>query len=168
MRKCLKILGCILILWQHSGNCGYADSRMHSIDSFSSNVLSAPGTSQSCETLTDGRDSNRLGFRYYESGDYLNAIDCYKMAIALSPEYPVPLNNLGVVYLRSNQLALAYECFSKAIALKPEYIKAICNLAVVCYKMGKVSDAKRFYEMAMRIDTAYVEQRIENYIQQNR
>jgi tetratricopeptide (TPR) repeat protein len=167
MKKCLIIFGYLLILWQNSGSCSDADSRVHSTASVPSNALSVQNPPPSCENQTDGRDFNRLGFRYYESGDYLNAIDCYKLAISQSPDYPVPLNNLGVIYLKSNQLELAYECFTKAIALNSKYIKAICNMAVVCYKMGSISDAKQFYEMAMRIDSSYVERRIENYIKRN-
>jgi len=116
---------------------------------------------------TDGKISNLMGFRYYENGDYANAIGCYQKAIALSPEYPIPHNNLGVVYLKSSNLELARECFSKAIVLDPKYIKAICNLAVVTYKMGDLEAAKELYHKARRVDGNYVKVRIENYRNRN-
>ncbi|MBI5589254.1 MAG: tetratricopeptide repeat protein [Deltaproteobacteria bacterium] len=119
------------------------------------------------DMVTDGKICNQIGFQYYENGDFANAIGYYKKAIALSPEYPVPLNNLGVVYLKSNKLELARECFSKAIVLNPEYVKAICNLAVVSYKVGDLEAARQLYQKAKRVDGSYVKQRIDNYINHN-
>ena len=126
-----------------------------------------------CEILhpgmvVDGKTSNQIGFQYYEKGDYANAIGYYIKAIALSPEYPVPRNNLGVIYLKSNELELARECFSEAIALNPEYVKAICNLAIVSYKLGDLNSATQLYHAAERIDSSYVQQRIANYMNQNK
>jgi tetratricopeptide (TPR) repeat protein len=117
--------------------------------------------------MTDGKICNQIGFQYYENGDYDNAIDYYKKAIALSPEYPIPFNNLGVVYFKSNKLELARECFSKAIDLNPEYVKAICNLAIVSYKVGDLEAAKQLFHKAKHVDSSYVKQRIDNYINHN-
>ncbi len=138
----------------------YAECKMHFTDSILSEDIN-PGM------VADGKICNQIGFQYYENGDFANAIIYYKKAIALSPEYPVPLNNLGVVYLKSNKLVLARECFFKAIVLNPEYVKAICNLAVVSYKMGDLEATKQLYQKAKLIDSSYVEQRIENYINHN-
>ncbi|MFH0997559.1 MAG: tetratricopeptide repeat protein [Pseudomonadota bacterium] len=148
----------------------YAECQTQFLDSFITEHR--PLGNIGCESInpgteTNGKICNQIGFQHYENGDFANAIGCYKKAIALSPEYPVPLNNLGVVYLKSNKLELAREYFSKAIALNPEYIKAICNLAVVSYKMGELETTRQLYQKAKRIDSSYVKQRIDNYINHN-
>ena len=167
MRRSILYIAYLMVSVYCFDSSNYAACQTQFMDS----VLTEHGSLANidCENInpgvvTGGKICNQIGFQYYENGDDANAITCYKKAIALSPEYPIPLNNLGAVYLKSNKLELARECFSKAIILNPEYVKAICNLAVVSYIMGDLEAAKQLYQKAKRIDSAYVEQRIANYI----
>lgn len=112
------------------------------------------------ETPDDGRVCNSIGFYLYKLGKYQPAIEYYKKAIALSPEYPISYNNLGVLYLKENQLQLAEGNFKKAIELEPKYVKAICNLALVCYKLQKYDEARRLYYRAKIVNSEYVTKRI--------
>lgn len=112
------------------------------------------------ETPHDGKICNSIGFYFYKLGKYQAAMEYYKEAITLSPEYPVSYNNLGVVYLKENQLQLAKENFKKAIELDTKYVKAICNIAVVYFKLSRYEEAQELYSRAKFIDPEYVNERV--------
>jgi len=112
------------------------------------------------ETPYDGKICNSVGFYFYKLGKHETAIEYYKEAITLSPEYPISYNNLGVVYLKENQLQLAEENFKKAIELDTKYVKAICNLSVVYFKLRRYGEAQELYSRAKFIDPEYVNERV--------
>lgn len=112
------------------------------------------------ETPHDGKIYNSIGFYFYKLGKYQAAIEYYKEAITLRPEYPVSYNNLGVAYLKENQLQLAEENFKKAIELDTKYVKATCNLAVVYFKLRRYDEAQELYFRAKFLDPEYVNERV--------
>lgn len=58
-----------------------------------------------------------LGNAYYASGDYAQAEDRYKDAVARFPSFLRAWNNLGVLYYSEQKFDQAIPCFSKSIAL---------------------------------------------------
>jgi tetratricopeptide (TPR) repeat protein len=170
MKRIIFNIGYLVLSSYYFNSAHYGFCQMQSMDSVL--MESPPLAGTDCgnihsDRIDDGKICNQIGFQYYENGDYATAIEYYKKAIALLPEYPVPFNNLGVVYLKSNNLELARECFSKAILLNPEYVKAICNLAITSFKTGDLEGAKQLYQKAKSIDNSYVKQRIDNYMKHN-
>ena len=65
------------------------------------------------------------------------AIDQYRKALTLKPDYAECLNNLGIALAALSRDAEAREAYDRAIALRPEYPEAINNLANLRTSLGE-------------------------------
>jgi len=61
-----------------------------------------------------------LGFCYFHLGDPIAAMDYYKRAIALNPDFFWYYYNLGVIQLKGKQFEQALRTFKKATAINPD------------------------------------------------
>jgi len=68
-----------------------------------------------------------LGFCYERSGQSAQAIDYYKQAIALNPDYFWPYYDLGVIYYNQTQYSKAADYFLQAVEQNP--VKTIVLLS---------------------------------------
>jgi len=57
-------------------------------------------------------------------GDYEKAIEYFKRAIKLNPNYAAAFSNTGIAFYRLGCLQKAIEYFDKAIEADPKYVKA--------------------------------------------
>ncbi|MFO0754615.1 MAG: tetratricopeptide repeat protein, partial [Thermodesulfovibrionales bacterium] len=71
-----------------------------------------------------------LGVAYGKLRKYSEAIEAFKRAISIDPDYAEAHNNLGVTYLKSGMYKGAVEAFEQAIMIKPDYAEAHNNLGV--------------------------------------
>ncbi|VAX35002.1 hypothetical protein MNBD_UNCLBAC01-269 [hydrothermal vent metagenome] len=62
-----------------------------------------------------------LGFCYYHSGQYEEAIEMYQTAISLNKHFFWFSYNLGIVYLKIGQYEKAKDSFQQALLKKPEH-----------------------------------------------
>ena len=61
----------------------------------------------------------------YEKQDQLqDALDSYKHALRLKPDYAQAYCNMGVVYSKQDQLQDALDSYKHALRLKPDYAEA--------------------------------------------
>ncbi|MBU8910337.1 MAG: cytochrome c biogenesis factor [Desulfobacterales bacterium] len=72
-----------------------------------------------------------LGHLFFDSDQYVNAIDAYKKSLAIEPEKTGVITDLGVMYRRNKQPRKAIEEFDKAILLDPSFETARFNKGVV-------------------------------------
>ncbi len=98
---------------------------------------------------------NNLGQRYQERGDYMKAIDAYKQAIAMRPNFYSAYNNLAVCYGKIKMYTEAEEALRKCISIKPDDFYAMNNLAVMYIQTGRVEAGGRMAEQAVRIEPGY-------------
>jgi len=93
-----------------------------------------------------------LGVAWYEKGDYVKAVECYKKAIKLYQDFAEAINNLGVVYSKQGNLDIAMDCYEKATRIDPNCAEAFNNIGVVFYKQGYLQKALELFEKAIEKD----------------
>lgn len=87
-------------------------------------------------------------------GSSRQAIDGYKKAIAIWPEYLKARNDLGVQYLNLRQLLEAAEQFEAAIDINPRAFNPHLNLGIVLVKQKNYSGALERLTGAVSIDSS--------------
>ncbi|CAL1262263.1 unnamed protein product [Larinioides sclopetarius] len=83
-------------------------------------------------------------------GDKFLAIEHYRIALRLWPNYYTAHNNLGTL------LEDGEDHFRKAIAINPYYAKAHYNLASLYMKRGKADVAESYFLRAIQLDPEFV------------
>ena len=80
---------------------------------------------------------NILGYAYYNSGKYEEAIESYKQAIRIDPDYATAHYNLGVAYRRWGfSQKSAEKALEKAVVLYKKFIRNNPDDAMVHYNLG--------------------------------
>jgi len=105
---------------------------------------------------TDAKEYYNRGYTYYQSKDYQKAIESYKEAIRIKPDYVEAYCNLGIAYKASGDNKNAIESYKEAIRLKPNYAEAYCNLGVAYGASGDSKKEIEAYKEAIRLKPNYV------------
>jgi tetratricopeptide (TPR) repeat protein len=100
---------------------------------------------------------NNLGNAYDDLGRRADAIDAYKQAIRIKPDYAQAHYNLGLAYGNLGRCTDAIDAFKQAIKIKPDYAWAYCNLGFAYGKLGCWPEAIEAYKQAIRIKPDYAE-----------
>ena len=87
------------------------------------------------------------------------AIESYRQAIAVKPDYLPALNNLGNMLRDDGQCAAAVECFETVIRLEPDYAEAHNNLANALVDLGELETAIDYYRRAIALRPTLLEAR---------
>jgi tetratricopeptide (TPR) repeat protein len=93
-------------------------------------------------------------YKTVQKGDLEAAIQYFKNAIAIDPEFSAAINALGLTYLRVNRNDPAIEQFNKAIAVDPHEAAPYSNLAIALLGQEQYSDAERTARRALDLDRA--------------
>jgi tetratricopeptide (TPR) repeat protein len=94
---------------------------------------------------------NNLGLRLREAGKLNEAIEQYKQALQLKPDYARAHVNLGVALIKLGKPEDAIRHYEEALRIEPDYAAAHNNLAGALLLEGEVEDAIKHYEQAVRI-----------------
>jgi tetratricopeptide (TPR) repeat protein len=94
----------------------------------------------------------RLGIVYGDRGLRDQAIEEYRKAIAIDPEYPKSYLNLGALLAEAGEGEDAIGAFRQAIALDPSYTAARVNLAMVHGRLGEHEAAIVEIDSALAVD----------------
>ena len=100
-----------------------------------------------------------LGNALTARGMHAAAIESFRHAIALRPDYVPAHNNLGNLLRDQGKLAESAQCFETLIGLKPDYAEAHNNLANVLVDMGELEAAIEHYRIAIRLQPELLEAR---------
>ncbi|MBE7559968.1 tetratricopeptide repeat protein [bacterium] len=73
--------------------------------------------------------------------DVAAAIENYKRAIELHPDFPTAYRMLGYAYFQTNQLDAAIAAYEKAVELSPDYVDAHNGLAMLYFQSGQLDKA---------------------------
>jgi tetratricopeptide (TPR) repeat protein len=98
-----------------------------------------------------------LGIVYGKSGRYQEAIEAFKEAIRINPDYAEAHNGLGAIYGQSGKLQEAIEAFKQAIRIKPGFAKPHANLGTAYGKLNRLQEAIQALKQAIRINPDYAE-----------
>ncbi len=93
----------------------------------------------------------RQGNRLRNEGRTEEAIDAYRKALGVKPDFPAALYNLGVLFLNQNRIAEAREKFVRTLELEPGHAMAMCNLGNVEFRRGDVARAEALFRDALRL-----------------
>jgi tetratricopeptide (TPR) repeat protein len=98
-----------------------------------------------------------LGIVLSEQGEADQAIDHYRRAVALRPDYAEAHYNLGRLLVEHGQLADAIAHYERAAAINPADAEAQNNLGVTLFGIGRTDDAIAHYQKALEIRPDYAE-----------
>ena len=96
-----------------------------------------------------------LGIALYHQGQLAEAVESYRRAIELNPNYAPTYNNLGLALKDQGNLPEAEQAYRQAIALKPKFTFAYNNLGIVLYAQGKLTEAVESYRRAIELSPNY-------------
>jgi tetratricopeptide (TPR) repeat protein len=97
----------------------------------------------------DVETHNALGVAYVQLARVPDALDQFRMALALAPDHAQASYNIGVIAMGEKRLPDAIANFERAIASRPDYAEAHNNLGVVLEASGREGDAERQFRAAL-------------------
>ncbi|MGA2797340.1 MAG: tetratricopeptide repeat protein, partial [Thermoguttaceae bacterium] len=113
------------------------------------------------ETLKNNPQSyivhNSLGIALNDAGQREKAVEQFKQAMVLKPDYLEARNNLGAVLNNMGRTQDAIKIFKQALLLKPDYPDTLNNLGTVLNAAGRPDEAIKYIEQALRLKPDYPE-----------
>ena len=97
---------------------------------------------------------NNLAVALQADGRVDEAVEHYRRAITLQPDYAPAYNNLGTALRAKGRLDEAIATYQRALALRPEYPEAQYNLANVLTEAGKPAEAAEHFRAALQHNPA--------------
>lgn len=98
------------------------------------------------------QNHNNLGDMYARHGDLEKAVEEFKRAIELKPNYGDAYHNLANVYHQMDESNLAIENYQKAIATNPNLWQSHQNLAAIYFESGQLDLAENELNEAITIN----------------
>jgi tetratricopeptide (TPR) repeat protein len=98
-----------------------------------------------------------LGVAYEDQKRLDEAVEEYRTAYTLKPDFAEAHNNLGNIYKDQGRLDEAVREYQTAITIDPEHAKAYYNIGLIYYKQGRFVEASRAFEVAIQHDPAYAD-----------
>jgi tetratricopeptide (TPR) repeat protein len=95
------------------------------------------------------------GYKASLAERYDEAIEYYKKAIAMNPDYADAHANLGVTYMNKGRLDEAIVALKKALALDAQKAGVQYNLGLLYDKKGKIDEAISAYEKSIAINPGF-------------
>ena len=95
---------------------------------------------------------NNIGLIHMALSDNSQAIESFRRANRIDPDYDKAHNNLGTALVSDGQESEAEREFKRALDLNPKNAEAMTNLAILYRNAGKLEEAKFEYLRALQID----------------
>jgi tetratricopeptide (TPR) repeat protein len=104
----------------------------------------------------DERAHFNLGGYYFGQQDFAQAINHYKRATELAPDYSTAFNILGYAYRQNEAYSDAENAFKKYIELIPNDPNPYDSYAELLLKMGRFDEAITQYNKALSVNSNFV------------
>jgi Tfp pilus assembly protein PilF len=111
-------------------------------------LLVRMGETDTDDALTHARTALDL----YRRGMYADAVESYRLALAISPEYADLHNQLGVTLFALGRDTEAASEFDAAARINPRYGEAILNHGLVLRRLGRPFDAQAKFARVLELD----------------
>lgn len=102
---------------------------------------------------------NKEALKYYELAieeskkeNYQGAIDYYKKAVKIDPNFAFAYDNMGICYRRLEKYDLAIEAYEKSLKIDPKGLMPLQNIAVVYSYKKDYKKAVETYEKLAELD----------------
>ena len=92
--------------------------------------------------VSDARSLYREAFGHFASGRDDQAIEGYRRALEVDPEFTLAWNGLSMVYRRKGDLDAAIEAAQKLVELAPDDPLSHTNLSIVLMSKGLIPEAE--------------------------
>lgn len=89
-----------------------------------------------------------------DPASFTRAVEAYRRALELAPDWVEPRINLGVTLYQLWQLEEAEDAFRQVLRLDPKNATALFNLGCVLYELGELDQAIRALRQAARLAPA--------------
>jgi tetratricopeptide (TPR) repeat protein len=114
-----------------------------------------------CENLAQQFPKNYnvyllLGSAYRAKDEVDKAMESYKKAIEINPNFAEAYLGVGAVYFAIGQINEAIKSFKKAIEINPSHMAAYFNLAAIYKYNGQIDEAIASYEKTVEINPGFV------------
>ena len=100
------------------------------------------------------RQHYNLGVVLARNGNLDKAIEQYRAALNVKPDYAEAYYNLGNALVRKGDAEDAIDNYRKALQFNPDFFKSYYNIAKILYGQGKISGAIHNYQKALTINKA--------------
>jgi tetratricopeptide (TPR) repeat protein len=107
-----------------------------------SNLLKVLPVEELMVDTSDPQALARLGDEYFESSNYMQAIEIYKKALEIDPNDIDTLNDLGLAYHYTGNSDLAEEVLIKGTETAPAFQRIWLSLGYVIKSAGKNEEAR--------------------------
>jgi tetratricopeptide (TPR) repeat protein len=104
----------------------------------------------------DERAHFNLGGYYFGQQEFAQAIEEYKKATQLAPDYSPAYNILGYAYRQQGDFSSAEQAFKKYIELIPNDPNPYDSYGELLLKMGKFDESIAQYRKALSVDSHFV------------
>lgn len=104
----------------------------------------------------DERARFNLGGYYFGQQQYTQAIEQYKKATELAPNYSPAYNILGYAYRQAGDYGNAEQAFKKYVELIPNDPNPYDSYAELLLKMGRFEDSIAQYRKALAVDEHFI------------
>lgn len=94
---------------------------------------------------------NNLGWAHFKKGNPRQAVDCYRKALALKPDFGLAYYNLGLAYKEARQTEEAIKALRSATVQVPDFPAAQFHLGVLCFDTGRKREARKAFEEVVRL-----------------
>ena len=98
-----------------------------------------------------------MGVALQDKGDLDAAIDSYKQAIKVKPDYAEAYSNMGNSQTDKGDLDAAIDSYKQAIKVKPDYAEAYINMGNALSEKGELDAAIDSYKQAIKVRPDYAD-----------
>lgn len=113
--------------------------------------------SLSAQIPSEAEVLNERGIAEARRGRLQAAIELYRQALAITPDFSDAINNLGIALAQLGRASEAVEMFGRAIAVRPSYAEAHNNLGIALAQLRRFEDARGSFETALALKPDYAE-----------
>ena len=115
-----------------------------------------PGYLPAHKLLSEIKESHYgRGWTFFDEGQYSKAIDEFRSAINIDPDFKEAHCHLGVIYIEQEKYSEAIKSLKNAINIDAAFKEAHFNLALAHLELGEFEDAANAAHVALRIDPNY-------------
>lgn len=114
--------------------------------------ISNTGMAGKLQQGNDPAASNSKGLELFGSGKFEEAVNAYKQAIKLKPDYSEAYYNLGDAYFQLSLYKEAIDAYKRAVKYQRDFAPTHNNMGTAYYKLGEHEKAIEAYKEAIRLN----------------
>ena len=147
-----EVIGVVTFLLKEAQNLNFAMP----VDAIKNKITANKATAIKKSKIEDYEKTSVYwfyrGVAYDDAGKYKEAVESYKQAIRLKPDFAAAFLNIGFAYYKLGRYQEAVEADVEAIRIDPNFATAHYNLGNDYQKLGRYQEAVEAYGEAIRID----------------